>query len=213
MHIFTSEMKQIFHKIALNNNHIYVWKVISTSSDLIKNPLFTIEELKDAHQLKNEKRKTEFLATRLALKNLFSKKTELKHHNSGRPYIKEASHISISHSKNYVAIAFGEENIGVDIERPKEKMLKLIPRILSEKEYRKFQKNPSIELACKLWGTKESILKYIGDKNLNYREDIQIENPGSGRAKYLDLDLDVQFEEIEEMILTTVTNEVLSFKF
>jgi len=205
MHIFTSEMKQIFHKIALNNNHIYVWKVISTSSDLIKTPLFTIEELKDAHQLKNEKRKTEFLATRLTLKNLFSKKTELKHHNSGRPYIKEASHISISHSKNYIAIAFGEKNIGLDIEEPKEKMLKLIPRILSEKEYCEFQKKPSIKLACKLWGTKESILKYFGDKNLNYREDIQIENIKSGSAKYLDLDLDVQFEEIEEMILTIVT--------
>ena len=39
-----------------------------------------------------------------------------------------------------------------------------------------FQKNPSIELACKLWGAKESVLKSVGDKNLNYREDIQIEN-------------------------------------
>jgi len=205
MHIFTSEMKQIFHKIALNNNHIYVWKVISTSSDLIKNPLFTIEELKSAHQLKSEKRKTEFLATRLALKNLFHEKAELKHHNSGRPYIKEANHISISHSKNYIAIAFGEENIGVDIEEPKEKMLKLIPRILSEREYLEFQKNPSTELACKLWGTKESVLKYIGDKNLNYRENIQIENIKSGSAKYLELDFNVHYENIGEMILTTVT--------
>jgi phosphopantetheinyl transferase len=205
MHIFTSEMKQIFHKIALNNNHIYVWKVISASSDLIKNPLFTIEELEDAHQLKSEKRKTEFLATRLALKNLFGKKTELKHHHSGRPYIKEVSHISISHSKNYIAIAFGEENIGVDMEEPIEKMLKLIPRILSEREYCEFQKTPSTELACKLWGAKESALKYVGDKTLNYREDIQIENPGSGSAKYLELDLNVQFERIEEMILTIVT--------
>jgi len=207
MHIFTSEMKQIFHKIALNNNHIYVWIVISASSDLIKNPLFTIEELEDAHQLKNEKRKTEFLATRLALKNLFGKKTELKHHHSGRPYIKEVSHISISHSKNYIAIAFGEENIGLDIEEPIEKMLKLIPRILSEKEYCEFQKNPSIELACKLWGAKESALKYVGDKTLNYKEDIQIENIKSGRAKYLDLNFNVQFERIEEMILTIVTSD------
>ena len=203
-------MKQIFHKIVLNSNHIYVWKVISTSSDLIKNPLFTIEELKSAHQLKNEKRKTEFLATRLALKNLFNKKTELKHHNSGRPYIEEVNHISISHSKNYIAIAFGEENIGIDIEEPKEKMLKLIPRILSEREYCEFQKNPSTELACKLWGAKESVLKYVGDKTLNYREDIQIENPGSGSAKYLELDFNVHYENVGEMILTIVTSEVLS---
>ena len=199
-------MKQIFHKIAANKNHIYVWKVISTSSDLVKNPLFTIEELKAAKELKSEKRKTEFLASRLALKNLFSNHLELKHHKSGKPYIKEAKHISISHSKDYIAIAFGEENIGVDIEEPKEKMLKLIPRILSEREYTEFQKNPSLELSCKLWGAKEAVLKYVGDKTINYRDEIQIENIKSGKAKYLELGFNVNFENVEEMILTTVTS-------
>lgn len=205
MHIFTTEMKQIFHKKMPDNNHIYVWKVISTWSDLMKKTLFTSEELQTAHQLKSEKRKTEFLACRLALKNLLGAKTELKHHESGRPYIKEVNHISISHSNDYIAIAFGKENIGIDIEEPKEKMLNLIPRILSEKEYRKFQMNPSTELACKLWGAKEAVLKYIGDKNLDYRNDIQIENIESGKVKYLDLNFKVRHENVEEMILTTVT--------
>ena len=199
-------MKQIFHKIAANKNHIYVWKVISTSSDLVKKPLFTIEELKAAKELKSEKRKTEFLASRLALKNLCSNHLELKHHKSGKPYIKEAKHISISHSKDYIAVAFGEENIGVDIEEPKEKMLKLIPRILSEREYTEFQKKPSIELACKLWGAKEAVLKYVGDKTINYRDEMQIENIKSGKAKYLELGFNVNFENVEEMILTTVTS-------
>jgi len=197
-------MKQAYHKKLNENNHIYVWRLTSTCSDFIDNPLVSQQEFQALEKIKSDKRKTEFLATRIALKELFSNTLELKHHDSGRPYIKEAKHISISHSHQYIAIAFGDENIGIDIEKPQEKMLKLIPRILSEKEYEEFQKNPSTELACKLWGTKESILKYIGDKNLNYRDDIKIETNKSAKAKYLDQNFDVHFENIEGVILTYV---------
>ena len=197
-------MKQAYHKKLNENNHIYVWRLTSTCSDFIDNPLVSQQEFQALEKIKSDKRKTEFLATRIALKELFSNTLELKHHDSGRPYIKEVKHISISHSHQYIAIAFGDENIGIDIEKPQEKMLKLIPRILSEKEYKEFQKNPSTELACKLWGTKESILKCIGDKNINYRDDIKIETNESAKAKYLDQNFDVHFENIEGVILTYV---------
>jgi phosphopantetheinyl transferase len=201
MHIFAIAMKQVFHKIVQEKNQIYVWKVTSVLKDLSKNPSLSAKELKEVSTLKSEKRKIELLACRIALKDLFNNRLELKHHESGRPYIKEANHISISHSKDYIAIAFGEENIGIDIEQPHAKMLKLIPRILSETELKQFQQSPTIEHACKMWGTKESVLKYIGDKNLNYRDDIKIDKDST---KYLDLNFEVCFETVEEMILTYV---------
>lgn len=194
-------MKQVFHKIVGGGNQIYVWKVTSLLDELCKNPILSPLELKEANTIKSEKRKTEFIACRIILKNLFDCELELKHHKSGRPYIKEAKHISISHSKGYIAIVLGKENMGIDIEQPQEKILKLIPRILSETELIQFQQKPSIEHASKLWGTKESVLKYLGDKNLNYREDIKIDK---NSAIYLDLNFDVYFETVEEMILTYV---------
>ena len=194
-------MKQVFHKIVQEKNQIYVWKVSSVLNDLRKNPSLSAKELEELSTLKSEKRKIEFLACRLALKDLFNNKLELKHHESGKPYIKEANHISISHSKDYIAIAYGEENIGIDIEQAHEKLLKLIPRILSESELTQFQQNPTTENACKMWGIKESVLKYIGDKNLNYRDDIKITTDS---IKYLDLNFEVHFENVEEMILTYV---------
>jgi len=201
MHIFAIAMKQVFHKIVQEKNQIYVWKVSSVLNDLRKNPSLSAKELEELSTLKSEKRKIEFLACRIALKDLFNNKLELKHHESGKPYIKEANHISISHSKDYIAIAYGEENIGIDIEQAHEKLLKLIPRILSESELTQFQQNPTTENACKMWGIKESVLKYIGDKNLNYRDDIKITTDS---IKYLDLNFEVHFENVEEMILTYV---------
>ena len=196
-------MEEIFHKKILNT-HIYVWKMTSSCEDQIKNPLLNSAELISANELKNKKRKKEFLSSRIALKNIFNKELELKHHSSGKPFIKEAKHLSISHSSNFLAIAFGEENIGIDIEKPQNKMVKLIPKILSEIEFMEFKKESSIDLACKLWGAKEAILKYLGDKNLNYKEDIKVENIELGVASYLKMNFKVEFEKIENMILTYV---------
>ena len=179
-------MEEIFHKKILNT-HIYVWKMTSSYEDQIKNPLLNSAELISAEKLNNEKRKKEFLSSRIALKKIFNKELELKHHKSGKPFIKEAKHLSISHSSNFLALAYGEENIGIDIEKPQNRMVILMPKILSEIEFMEFKKEPSIDLACKLWGTKESILKYMGDKKLNYKEDIKVNTTSLDVAKYLSL--------------------------
>lgn len=197
-------MIQVFHKKITEKNLIYVWKITSLLDKLYSNKSLSTIELDQVSDIKSEKRKIEFLATRIALKNLFDDKLELKHHESGRPFIKEAKHISISHSNNFIAIAFGEDNIGIDIEKPQDKMLKLITRILSETEIKQFQQKPTLENACKMWSTKESVLKYIGNKNLNFKDDIVIDKDS---VKYFDLDFKTYFETIEEMILTYVIRE------
>ena len=196
-------MEEIFHKKILNT-HIYVWKMTSSYENQIKNPLLNSAELISAKELKNIKRKKEFISSRIALKKIFNKELELKHHKSGKPFIKESKHLSISHSSNFLALAYGEENIGIDIEKPQNRMVKLMPKILSEIEFMEFKKEPSIDLACKLWGAKEAILKYVGDKNLNYKEDIKVENIQLGVATYLKMNFKVEFQKIENMILTYV---------
>ena len=196
-------MEQIFYKKNLNT-HICVWKMTSSYKNQIKSHLLNLDELTSAKELKNEKRKKEFISSRIALKKIFNKELELKHHKSGRPFIKEAKHLSISHSSNFLALAYGDENIGIDIEKPQNRMVKLMPKILSELELMEFKKKPSIDLACKLWGAKEAILKYVGEKKLNYKEDIKAENIQLGIATYLKMNFQVEFEKIEDMILTYV---------
>lgn len=201
MPIFTLEMKQVFYKSIAKESHLYMWKVQSSALQLLKGVNLSEAETASFADLKTEKRKVEFLACRLALKTLFTEELILEHFTSGKPFIKETKNLSISHSNNYIAIVFGETEIGIDIEMPQEKMLRLISRVLSEQENKMFLKNPSIKLACKLWGTKESVLKYIGDKNLNYRDEI-ILNENS--ATYLGKEFNIYHEEIEDMILTYV---------
>ncbi len=206
MHIFTSTMKQIFHKRTANSSQIYVWKVVSTYDILLKKTLLREEELLALAKIKSEKRKIEFIATRSAVKSIFGNETTLQHLDSGQPYIQGNKHISISHSKNFIAIALGDQRLGIDIEMPSEKLLTVLPRILSTKEYDKFQCNPSLDLACKLWGTKESILKYTGNPKLDYKKDIRVDKMEPLKASYIDTVFNVEFENIENLIVTLVTH-------
>ena len=192
-------MKQVFYKSTAIDSHLYVWKVESSAATLLKQIRLTSVEAKTYQGLKTEKKRVEFLACSIALKTLFTNDLRIQHYPSGKPHINEAEHLSISHSNKYIAIAFGKIEVGIDIELPQEKMLRLISRILSDQENNTFLQNPSIEQACKLWGTKEAILKYIGDKNIDYRNDIRINKNG---ISYLDQAFDVVFEKIDEMILT-----------
>ena len=195
-------MKKIFQKTGVNGCVIYVWEVLSPWNELIKSPLFNEEEKNSCLLFKSDKRKTEYLAARLALKTLFNKDTKLEHHSSGQPYIKEKRHLSISHSNNYLAVSLSEEPVGIDIEKPSDKLRHVVQRILSGKENIAFQKNSNLENACRLWSAKEAVFKCIGRREINYRDDIQITDLEEGRAHYLNKPFLIEFEKIDEMILT-----------
>lgn len=87
------------------------------------------------------------------------------YNEQGRPFIAcSEKQFSISHSGNYVVLAFDDDNVGVDIE----KMVDIEPKILeifcsnTELEYIK-QKKYDKGLIYKLWTLKESYVKYLGE--------------------------------------------------
>ena len=107
-------MKELLYK-RIKDNHLYVWQVNSCSKDLSPRVHLVKEEQNELRVLKTEKRKVEFLACRLALKTIFSDKLILQHHNSGKPFINEAPHISISHSNNYIALCLVKKILGLTL--------------------------------------------------------------------------------------------------
>ena len=195
-------MKQIYHKKINTNTDVFVWEVKYSLEELLSYSSDDNKKILKLSSIKNEKRKTEILAVHFILRQLFKKEVLLQHLPSGKPFIKEASHLSISHSNGFIAIAIGEINLGIDIEMPSEKIVSLSERFLSTKEKIAFDLQPSKKLACKLWGAKESILKCIGDKNINYREDINLNcfqlktGFANGRS------FGILHQEIADMILT-----------
>ena len=136
-----------------------IWELTESSESLISVFEFSENEKEEFNKIKFEKRKTEYLATRLLLKHILNKKTEIIYHDHGRPVLKnQILKISISHSANFVSIIISEKNIGIDVEQVNRNVEKVANRFMSIQELKDVQNCGDVQKARILyWGAKESI--------------------------------------------------------
>lgn len=92
----------------------------------------------------------------------------------GKPFLKNTDyHISLSHSYPYVAAQFHYgSSVGIDIEQPKEKLLKIAPRILDKDELE--NAGTDIVKHCIYWCAKEALYKVYGRRGLLFTRHLHL---------------------------------------
>ena len=85
--------------------------------------------------------------------------------------------ISISHSYDWLAVLFSFNgiDIGVDVEKVRDKILNIKDKFLSKKELQHL-KDALVEKYTIYWGAKEAIYKTLEIAGLNFAEQIFIED-------------------------------------
>lgn len=80
-----------------------------------------------------------------------------------RPVVEGWAHTSISHTEGWAVVAHGERPLGVDIERPRNQLLRIAPRIVQPDEALDWLADPQ-DLAglTQIWGAKEAVYKRFG---------------------------------------------------
>ena len=90
----------------------------------------------------------------------------LAYYDGGKPFIADYTqiHFNISHCRCGVACAIGSSPVGVDIEAIEAVDWDVARRVMSSRQLDDIASSPDPGLAfCKLWTTKESILKHTGE--------------------------------------------------
>jgi len=91
---------------------------------------------------------------------------DIDHNDYGKPFINglDDFHFNISHSGDWVILAYGNSEVGVDIEEIKEKESSVLDNILSKEEmdYVHADERLMNKRFIKIWGIKESYIKYLG---------------------------------------------------
>jgi len=154
----------ILKKIEENNCLIAIWDLQESLEELIQQSTDILTP-----DFNNEKRKKEYLVSRLLLKDI-APKTKITYNEYGAPKLENGKHISISHSKNLVAIIFSKQKVGLDIEKISEKPLRLASKFISEDE----NQNLTEEKATLIWCVKEAIFKWHQKGNVDFKKDIKI---------------------------------------
>jgi 4'-phosphopantetheinyl transferase len=126
----------------------------------------------------NSAKRLEWLAGRVLLRQL-AEHVGLEYQGIikdefGKPFLKNLPHhISLSHSFPYVAaqIDFHQE-IGIDLEQPKSKLLNIAHRILSPTEL--IDAGSDVIKHCVYWCAKETMYKAYGKKGLHFSDQLQV---------------------------------------
>lgn len=117
-----------------------------------------------------EKRLTEWLAVRVLLKTLCDEEKEVAYHPSGKPFLKDGSrHISISHTRGYVAVALHPlREVGIDIEQYATKVERVASRFVREDELPVLWKGNRIYSLLLHWSAKETLFKLIDSTEVDF---------------------------------------------
>lgn len=119
-------------------------------------------------------RLAEQLTVRFLLKELLGEEKEISYTSSGRPFLNDGSfHLSISHTKDYVAVVLDREaRVGVDIEKFSDKIKTVRSRIVSGNEYI----DPDNELVHLLlhWSAKETMFKILDKRGVDFLHHLQV---------------------------------------
>lgn len=189
--------------ILLNRHKKYqfgVWKINESLNGLS-------EGFKDDYfnKLKNNKRKLEYVCTRLLLKE-FESNLKISYNKYGAPILNNKKCISISHSNNFAAIIISDKKVGIDIEKISKKPLKIADKFISEKDNISMDTNDT----CLAWSAKEAIYKLYEIGGLDFKNDILIQKINKEkkiiRTKFKNKTLFLNYQKINNHFLVYVCN-------
>lgn len=201
----------LFRKIVNLNATMGIWKMTES-----------ISELEDLYQIKpsenvvydgfrNDRRRKEWLTSRILLRELLGYDAEICYRGSGKPYLKDSSFcISITHTMGYVGIRLASHPVALDMEYYSDRVLHLIPRFVSQREMQYIYPEDKITSALIIWSAKETLFKLFDFTDVQFDEHLYISNLKLGKSGHFKgtiekdgfkADVRLAYEVHEELIL------------
>jgi phosphopantetheinyl transferase len=173
-----------------------LWRIDEPPEELGEKLLASSAERSEFDSIHHPRKKLEWLASRLIIQHLVQhfgdsfkglyKDAFGKPHLIGLPYS-----ISIAHCFPFaVGIISKDHPTGIDIEQPRDKLLSIRHKFLSEQEAE--VAGTDLQKLCKFWTAKEVLYKIYGRKKLIFKEHMElVESPTdprqlAGRIRYFD---------------------------
>ena len=153
-----------------------VWKVDETIEQLRSMfHQFSIYE-ESFMRFSAEKRKQEWLAVRVLLKELCGEEKKIAYLPSGKPYLEDGSaFVSFSHTSGYVAVALHPSaEVGVDIEQYGTRVQRVASRFIREDEKVSVESGDEIYALLLHWSAKETMFKLMKDEAVDFIKHLHI---------------------------------------
>ncbi len=155
---------------------VYIWKITETEADLARNIVLTKQCQERMAGMKSELHRRGFLSIRHLMAEAGYVDQDLFYDTAGKPHLKDGTHISITHSFEFTGIIVGaKDEVGIDIEKQREKILRIAHKFTPISEYRTHANTDAlIRKLTIVWGAKESLYKIYATHGLSFLHHISI---------------------------------------
>lgn len=159
-----------------DNTRLAVWDAQEGNAYFKRSMKMTSAE-KKAYLLMKPHRQREWMTSRFLLHFISGDKdrTPILKTEFGKPYRKSKDrNISISHSKDKVAVIISDETVGIDIQNEVAKISRIQHKFISEDEHSRLKVKNLIPYYHIFWGAKESMYKAYGIKELDFKDHMHL---------------------------------------
>jgi phosphopantetheinyl transferase len=215
-----------FKEIHINKNTTaYFWKISEDLEWLFENIQLNEKSISRLETMSSLEHKKGFLAVRMLLQHIGFTDFDLFYDEFGKPHLKDKSkkvkgksilpqHISISHSHEFSCICISNQCIGIDLEKRKEKTLKIAPRFMDISHLESLSESDKIAKSTVIWGVKESVFKLKNEKGISFPNHIsesqfQLEDKkGKAQLHFNEIseEFNFQFDFVEDYVFVCVLN-------
>ena len=169
----------LYNRITGNGDcRAYVWKVTEAEAMLARGMKLTPACQARLDGMKSGIHRQGFLSIRHLLAREGYTDFDLFYDAQGKPHLKDGTHISITHSFDFSGIILSErEEVGIDIEKQRDKILRIAHKFTPISEYRSIANEDAlVRKLTMVWTAKEAIYKIMSAPGLSFLRHIWVED-------------------------------------
>lgn len=154
---------------------LYLWKIEETIEELLGGiPLCENSKLR-LNKMLSTVHQCGFVSIRHLLKVAGYSDFDLLYESCGRPYLTDGKNISISHSHQFTGIIISNQKVGIDIEKHRDKILRIANKFTPLKEYRTLANDEAvIQKLTIVWCIKEALYKMYEQDGVSFLNNIDV---------------------------------------
>jgi len=155
---------------------IGIWHIAESSDELSAMIDLGAGEAMEYRNIGHERRKREFLITRLLIRMLMKTPVALGYKADGRPCLSDSGYrISIAHSSAYAVIFLSAHHVGIDVEGTGRPIGQIARKFMSEREFEDISGFSDAELGMVInWCAKEAVFKCTEKSGIDFKTQIRV---------------------------------------
>lgn len=154
---------------------VYIWQITESFEELSKGVKLTAHCATRVSNMKSDLHRRGFMSVRHLLARAGYSDFDLYYDENGKPHLHNGKHISITHSFHFAAIIISDQEVGIDIEKQRNKILRIAHKFTPIEEYRTLANEDAlIRKLTIVWCAKESLFKSFAVKGVSFLQNIDV---------------------------------------